>query len=339
MARYVDPAFEMGMALGNAYGNMWTANAKKRQEEKAERIISDMMGGNVTSEDVNAAITSGTGVLDQMKGVTGQDVKAAINGWPVGLTADAMRDNLRKNNINQEVIDKVMARPEQQMRDAMTAKYLPQILEGVYGKDSKLGSAVEQIIKMGEYDPKLSNWLLSSIPTAKDVYNQEGRMAIKGMGLGPLKGADGIGQPNASWFNAIASEIKALEAEEALHGELSRDKKAQLAGLRAVYKSIIPPVYDASTGASTNSPTDGKEKGAWDTITDYVSDLFGSDKPAVSESYGKSINEWQNALARNQKAGEDVRWSKQQLIDYAKKKYGADADAIIGATDWKAFGF
>ena len=42
MANYVDPAFQIGMMLGNAYGNMWAANAKKRQSNKADDIIEEM---------------------------------------------------------------------------------------------------------------------------------------------------------------------------------------------------------------------------------------------------------------------------------------------------------
>lgn len=42
MANYIDPAFRLGLALGNAYGNMWAANAKNRQSAKADDIIEEM---------------------------------------------------------------------------------------------------------------------------------------------------------------------------------------------------------------------------------------------------------------------------------------------------------
>lgn len=41
-ASYVDPSFQMGLALGNAFGDMFAANAKKRQESKADQIIDDI---------------------------------------------------------------------------------------------------------------------------------------------------------------------------------------------------------------------------------------------------------------------------------------------------------
>lgn len=39
---YIDPAFQIGMMLGDAYGNMWAANAKKRQGTRADDIIDQM---------------------------------------------------------------------------------------------------------------------------------------------------------------------------------------------------------------------------------------------------------------------------------------------------------
>lgn len=36
-----DPSFQLGMALGGAYGNMWAANAKKRQAEKLDDYIEE----------------------------------------------------------------------------------------------------------------------------------------------------------------------------------------------------------------------------------------------------------------------------------------------------------
>lgn len=42
MANYIDPAFQIGLMIGNAYGNMWAANAKNRQRNKADDIINEM---------------------------------------------------------------------------------------------------------------------------------------------------------------------------------------------------------------------------------------------------------------------------------------------------------
>lgn len=50
---YIDPAFQIGMMLGDAYGNMWAANAKKRQGAKADRIIEDMQNANAIERIAN----------------------------------------------------------------------------------------------------------------------------------------------------------------------------------------------------------------------------------------------------------------------------------------------
>lgn len=39
---YMDPSFQAGLELGNAYGNMWAANAKNRQGEHAKDILEEM---------------------------------------------------------------------------------------------------------------------------------------------------------------------------------------------------------------------------------------------------------------------------------------------------------
>ena len=206
-----DPWGALGALAGAAYGSIWANNAEKRQEEKAHRIISDLMGGNVTSEDVNAAITSGTGVLGQQNQVTAQDVQAAIRGWPVGLTADAMRNNLRKNNINQEVIDKVMPGYEKQMREAMTAKFLPQIMGSLYGENTDYGNAMQQVIALSKYDPDTAKLLMSGIPTGKDVLDYNRAVTVKGMGLGDFNKGKTQYSVSTSDYNAYVNRMNAIE--------------------------------------------------------------------------------------------------------------------------------
>lgn len=62
---YMDPSFQMGLALGDTYGNMWAANAKNRQEKKAANVIDDLMNNGMTNADINAAIQ---GSYDLSKG-------------------------------------------------------------------------------------------------------------------------------------------------------------------------------------------------------------------------------------------------------------------------------
>ena len=48
-----DPMFQLGMALGGAYGNIWANNATKRQGAKADRIIEDMQNANAIERIAN----------------------------------------------------------------------------------------------------------------------------------------------------------------------------------------------------------------------------------------------------------------------------------------------
>lgn len=41
---YADPAFQMGMALGNAYGNLWASNAENRNREQMRELIRNQTG-------------------------------------------------------------------------------------------------------------------------------------------------------------------------------------------------------------------------------------------------------------------------------------------------------
>lgn len=61
---YADPAFQMGMALGNAYGNLWASNAKGRQKEKLQGIIDEATGagGNEIAEIAAMGGNSGNGI-------------------------------------------------------------------------------------------------------------------------------------------------------------------------------------------------------------------------------------------------------------------------------------
>lgn len=283
MARYADPAWEIGMALGNAYGNMWAANAKKRQEEKAERIISDMMGGNVTGEDVNAAITSGTGMLEHQNragGVTAQDVQAAIRGWPTGLTTEDMRNNLRKNKINQEVIDKVMPGYEKQMREAMTAKFLPQIMGSLYGEKPDYGNAMQQAIALSKYDPDTAKLLMAGIPTGRDVYKQKGAETLKG--LGSLNRGKTQYSVSTSDYNSYVSRMNAIEKfydEQKMMNEnyeLPADLRAEYNTLSAMKQTYLTEHANQLPGLNVqqNDTSKGIDFGNWHSVEKGLTDMI-----------------------------------------------------------------
>lgn len=47
---YVDPAFQIGLMVGDAYGNMWASNAKNRQRAQFEDIIDNIKNKNYIDE-------------------------------------------------------------------------------------------------------------------------------------------------------------------------------------------------------------------------------------------------------------------------------------------------
>lgn len=57
---YADPAFQMGMALGNAYGNLWAANAENRNREQMRELIRNQTGQMDESEIAQIAAMGDT---------------------------------------------------------------------------------------------------------------------------------------------------------------------------------------------------------------------------------------------------------------------------------------
>lgn len=57
---YADPAFQMGMALGNAYGNLWASNAENRNREQMRELIRNQTGQMNDSEIAQIAAMGDT---------------------------------------------------------------------------------------------------------------------------------------------------------------------------------------------------------------------------------------------------------------------------------------
>ena len=56
---YADPAFQMGMALGNAYGNLWASNAENRNREQMRELIRQQTGQLEENEIAQIAAMGG----------------------------------------------------------------------------------------------------------------------------------------------------------------------------------------------------------------------------------------------------------------------------------------
>lgn len=100
---YIDPAFQIGMMLGDAYGNMWAANAKKRQGARADRIIEDMQNANAIERIANmGTVPAQNGdagreyanklIQQQAAGIGGVDSGINFGGNPNQYMAASMAD-------------------------------------------------------------------------------------------------------------------------------------------------------------------------------------------------------------------------------------------------------
>lgn len=117
---YADPAFQMGMALGNAYGNLWAHNAKERQKVKADNLYNEMFGGDNSGNEIaqiaamgNAGAGTANTVTDPdearrqrltnevvMGGQTPQQIAASITGNIPGSNAAAANANATNNALD-----------------------------------------------------------------------------------------------------------------------------------------------------------------------------------------------------------------------------------------------
>lgn len=85
MANYIDPAFQLGMMLGNAYGNMWAANAKKRQGAKADDIINEMKNQQEIERIANMRSTPAENAAQAVVNDNAQRQAAQAAGQITGL--------------------------------------------------------------------------------------------------------------------------------------------------------------------------------------------------------------------------------------------------------------
>lgn len=88
---YTDPAFQMGMALGNAYGNLWASNAENRNREQMRELIHNQTGQLGENEIAQIAAMGDTQGLNPG---TANTVEAAITNTAQQDPAAAYRQRL-----------------------------------------------------------------------------------------------------------------------------------------------------------------------------------------------------------------------------------------------------
>ena len=108
---YMDPSFQMGLALGNAYGNMWASNAKKRQGEHAKDILEEMRQQQQIEEIANMnkpqdAPKAPQKAVSVTGNIPGYDLRSSVGSDPtMGLSRATPDGRSVQDNAVDEVLD------------------------------------------------------------------------------------------------------------------------------------------------------------------------------------------------------------------------------------------
>lgn len=113
---------------------------------------------------------------------SGLSPQKAKLGW-ANVTADDVRNDLRKRGIDEDIIDKEIEYFKDQIKTKARDQFLPEIMDGLYGYTNKEGQYVapslesyrnanEKLMLLRTYDPETANPLLSGSITPRDIYNQ-----------------------------------------------------------------------------------------------------------------------------------------------------------------------
>lgn len=107
---YMDPSFQMGMALGNAYGNMWASNAKKRQGEHAKDILEEMRQQQQIEEIANMnkpqdAPKAPQKAVSVTGNIPGYDLRSSVGSDPTMGLSKATPDG---RSVQENAVDEVL---------------------------------------------------------------------------------------------------------------------------------------------------------------------------------------------------------------------------------------
>lgn len=163
---------------------------------------------------------------------------------------------------------------------------------------------VEQLKRMGMNDSQISNYMLGNRGGSNG--NNSSRQSL-------------INSPE---FKYASEQLAALDEITANGEQLTPEQEALRSRLQPYVNSVINSIYQL-TPETYNGSADNDE-------VQY--------NGPVLNDYSYSMRDWTKALERNANAGNE-RWSRQKMINYARQKYGDNADAILRDTNWEAFGF
>lgn len=163
-SNYIDPAFQIGMMLGDAYGNMWAANAKKRQGAKADDIIEQMQNQRAIQRIADAR-RAGISDEDAVQVITN---KIAQQAGAQGATQATGMGQLNQPGIDFMGMGAQMA--EQQDPYKLSVPSPLDQLKGAGGKEYSINKAL-QANQNALNKEKKAQAVLASNPTAQAAYN------------------------------------------------------------------------------------------------------------------------------------------------------------------------
>lgn len=134
---YMDPSFQMGLALGNAYGNMWAANAKNRQGEHAKDILEEMRQQQQIEEIANMnkpqdAPKAPQKAVSVTGNIPGYDLRSSVGSDPTMGLSRATPDG---RSVQENAVDEVLGLKRM----------------GAYPITAEQQTAGEQLEKLGQY--------------------------------------------------------------------------------------------------------------------------------------------------------------------------------------------
>lgn len=163
-SNYIDPAFQIGMMLGDAYGNMWAANAKKRQGAKADDIIEQMQNQRAIQRIADAR-RAGIDDEDAVDVITN---RIAQQAGAQGATQATGMGQLNQPGIDFMGMGAQMA--EQQDPYKLSVPSPLDQLKGTGGKEYSINKAL-QANQNAINQEKAQQQYLSQNPTAQAAYN------------------------------------------------------------------------------------------------------------------------------------------------------------------------
>lgn len=162
---------------------------------------------------------------------------------------------------------------------------------------------VEQLKRMGMNDSQISNYMLGNRGGSNGNNSRQSLI-------------------NSPKFKYASEQLAALDEITANGEQLTPEQEALRRRLQPYVNRVINSIYQL-TPETYNGSADNDE-------VQY--------NGPVLNDYSYSMRDWTKALERNANAGNE-RWSRQKMINYARQKYGDNADAILRDTNWEAFGF